>query len=246
MPHRLQRYTGIVAAGCACALLLSTGAEAKKRRPEPAPPRITAPPPVIIPPRPYPPLGAPPSLIPPQVGPDGIRETVNARLTPMQTVWNLRSAYNVAALNCLKPEHAEIVVNYRAFLRKNARALTAANRGVDADFRARHGAAFVRPREAYMTRVYNYFAYPATIAGFCDAALAMSRASLLVKPGELPAFSTAELPKLEAVFDSFFRAYDQYRIDAANWDARYAPRPVVAMPGALPTAGLQQGFGSPK
>lgn len=192
-------------------------------------------PPVVIPPRPYPPIGAPANMAIPSLGPDGVRSTVNAHLSATQTLWNFRSAYNVAALNCLRPEHGEIVVGYRAFLKKHAKGLQAANRGVDSEFKAKHGAAFVRPREAYMTQVYNYFANPVTLRAFCDASLAMSREVQLVPPAQLQAFSATELPKIEQVFEAFFRAYEQYRIDAANWDARYAPRPTAAsLPGVAP------------
>lgn len=192
-------------------------------------------PPVVIPPRPYPPIGAPANMAIPSLGPDGVRNTVNAHLSATQTLWNFRSAYNVAALNCLRPEHGEIVVGYRAFLKKHAKGLQAANRGVDSEFKAKHGAAFVRPREAYMTQVYNYFANPVTLRAFCDASLAMSREVQLVPPAQLQAFSMTELPKIEQVFEAFFRAYEQYRIDAANWDARYAPRPTAAgLPGVAP------------
>lgn len=189
-------------------------------------------PPVVIPPRPYPPVGAPTNMTIPALGPDGVRMTVNAHLTPNQMLWNIRSAYNVAALNCLRPEHAEIVVGYRAFLKKHARALRAANLGVDKEFKGRYGTAFVRPREAYMTQVYNYFANPVTLRAFCDASLTMSRNAQLVASGDLAVFSAAELPKLEQIFDAFFRAYEQYRIDAANWDAKYAPKPAVVYPAA--------------
>lgn len=201
------------------------------------PPPPIAPPVVVIPPRPYPPIGAPANMVIPPLGPDGVRSTVNAHLSTTQTLWNFRSAYNVAALNCLRPEHAEIVVGYRAFLKKHAKGLLAANKGVDTEFRAKHGAAFVRPREAYMTQVYNYFANPVTLRAFCDASLTMSREAQLVAPANLSAFSATELPKLEQVFEAFFRAYEQYRIDAANWDARYAPRPTAAgLPGGAPVA----------
>jgi hypothetical protein len=183
---------------------------------------------VVIPPRPYPPVGAPSRMTIPTLGPDGVRQTVNAHLTPNQTLWNFRSAYNVAALNCLRPEDAEIVVGYRAFLKKHARALTAANRGVDAEFKGKYGARFVAPREAYMTQVYNYFANPVTLRAFCDATVTMSRSLQLVPPADLPGFSAVELPKIEQVFEAFFRAYEQYRADAANWDAKYAPHPVVS------------------
>ncbi len=188
------------------------------------------PPPVAIaiPPRPYPPVGAPARMNIPTLGVDGVRQTVNAHLTPNQTLWNFRSAYNVAALNCLRPQDADIVVNYRTFLKKHARGLTAANRGVDTEFKGKYGARFIAPREAYMTQVYNYFANPVTLRAFCDATLTMSRSLQVVPPADLPGFSAVELPKIEQVFEAFFRAYEQYRADAANWDAKYAPHPVVS------------------
>jgi hypothetical protein len=191
-------------------------------------------PPVVIPPRPYPPVGAPASMTIPPLGVDGVRQTVNAHLTPNQTLWNFRSAYNVAALNCLRPEHGEIVVGYRAFLKKHARALTAANRGVDAEFKSKYGARFIAPREAYMTQVYNYFANPITLRAFCDASLTMSRSLALVPSADLATFSQAELPNLDQVFEAFFRAYEQYRADAANWDAKYAPRPAETSAAVSP------------
>lgn len=163
----------------------------------------------------------------PRVGADGVRQTVNANIIPVQATWNFRSAYNVAALNCLKPQHANILIGYRAFLKAHARGLKAANRGVDGDFRKRYGAAFIRPRETYMTQVYNYFAYPPTLTAFCDAALAVSRESTVVKPPELANFSLRSLARLEVVFEQFYSSYEQYRADAAVWDAKYAPAPLV-------------------
>ncbi|MEO5587882.1 MAG: hypothetical protein ABIQ81_09365 [Novosphingobium sp.] len=223
-----NRFSNVsVVGGIAAALgaVLVAGCGEKK------PVAVNLPPPpmpqVAIPPRPYPPVGAPASMRIPVFGVDGVRETVNARLTPNQTLWNFRSAYNVAALNCLRPEHGEIVVGYRAFLKKQARVLTAANRGVDTEFKGKYGARFIAPREAYMTQVYNYFANPVTLRAFCDASLEMSRAVQVVPPADLQSFSVVELPKIELVFEAFFRAYDQYRMDAANWDAKYAPRPTT-------------------
>ena len=78
-----------------------------------------------------------------------------------------------------------------------------------------------------MTQVYNYFAYPPILASFCDTALAVSRESIAVKPAELAVFSSLSLTRIETVFDQFFRSYEQYRDDAALWDARYAPAPAV-------------------
>lgn len=189
--------------------------------PPPAPPPPPPPVAVVIPPRPLPPLGAGAGLVVPPVGPDGVRLTVNAKLGTAQSVWNLRSAYNVAALNCLKPEHAEVLVGYKAFLKTQKKGLAAANKQVDADFRKIHGAAFIRPREAYMTKVYNYFAYPATLDNFCDAALVMARESQVTKPAELNAFAVRNLAMLDRVFETFFRTYEQYQSNLAAWDAKY-------------------------
>ncbi len=187
---------------------------------------------VYIPPRPIPPLGAAAGLNVPLLGTDGVRQTVNARITPAQTVWNLRSAYNVAALNCQKAEHADILVGYKKFLTAHKTGLATANRNVDTEFRKRHGAAFIRPREAYMTQVYNYYAFPPTLTNFCDTALLVARESMTVKPVGLSAFSAKSIVSFEAMFDSFYRSYEQYRADASAWDARYSPKPAAAS-GAL-------------
>lgn len=187
----------------------------------PAPPPPPPPPQVVIPPRPYPPLGAATNLATPPVGINGIRLTVNVGLTTAQTVWNLRSAYNVAALNCLKPEHAAILENYRAFLKTHSKALNTANKDLDKQYKELAGSEFVRVRETYMTRVYNYFALPPTLPAFCDAALAMSEQAKAIPPGGLDSFAAASLPQLESVFTQFFNSYDQYRSDLSAWEARY-------------------------
>jgi hypothetical protein len=195
---------------------------APKAPPPPPPPPPPAPAPVVyVPPRPKPPLGASPLLEVPRLAANGVRQTVNAGISPAQTVWNLRSAYNVAALNCLKPEHADILVGYKAFLKTHARALTTANRNVDADFRTKFGSAFVRPREAYMTQVYNHYAFPPTVNQFCDAALAMARESKTVKSAELTSFAQRSVSALDLVFENFYRSYEAYKVELAAWDARY-------------------------
>ncbi|WP_309622730.1 hypothetical protein [Novosphingobium sp.] len=225
-------------------IVLASSADAKpKAKPVPPPPPKPAPPPVVyIPPRPTPPLGAAPTTLVPPLGANGVRQTVNAGITPNQTVWNFRSAFNVAALNCLRPEHAEILVGYKLFLKNHRTGLARANTGVNTEFRKRYGAAYVRPREAYMTKVYNFYAFPPTVANFCDVALAVSLESKTVKPVNLTAFATRSLAALDKVFDTFFIGFEQYRVDAAAWDAKYAPTPapavipaVVAVPAPTPT-----------
>jgi hypothetical protein len=237
-----SHYRKILVAAAILLLASEVAAKPKKAPPPPPPP---PPPPVIvyIPPRPTPPLGASPLFKVPALLPTGARQSINTGIGPLQTVWNLRSAYNVAALDCLRPEHADILVGYKRFLKIHKLGLVQANRAVDGDFRKRFGGAYIRPREAYMTQVYNYYAFPPTLPNFCDAALAMARESMTLKPAGLNAFAARYVPQFDAVFESFYRSYDQYRADAAAWDAKYAPVTVqapapvlVAVPSAVPAA----------
>ena len=190
----------------------------------PPPPKPVA---VVIPPRPYPPMGASPNFVTPPVDANGVRHTVNVGLSSEETVWNLRSAYNVAALNCTKPEHAAILAGYGAFLKNNSRTLSSINRKLDRDYRAEHGSKYIHARERFQTQVYNYFAFPPTLPAFCDAVLAMSRQVQAAPPKDLNAFAAAELPQLDSVFGEFFNSYDQYRSDLAAWEARYGAGPIT-------------------
>ena len=163
-------------------------------------------------------------MVVPLVGVDGVRQTVNANLTSAQATWNMRSALNVAALNCLQPRHVMILENYKTFLKTHAKTLTAVNKASLNEFRAKHGASSYRNmQDAYMTQVYNYFALPPALDQFCDAALMVSNELAAVPAGQLENFATRALPQLEAVFEGFFRSYEQYRRDVAAWDAQYNP-----------------------
>lgn len=230
----MSRITAKRALGLAPLALIAGCGE--KAPPAPLPP---PPPPVVIviPPRPTPPDHASPLLVVPPVDAAGLRYSVNRNITPAQTLWNLRAAYNVAALNCPEPKFAEIVVNYRTFLKTHAKALSAANRKVDAEYKARYGAGFVVPREKYMTEVYNHFALPPTLDAFCTAVGAVSRDALTVKSAELEPFAARSLPNIEVVFDDFYRRYDAYRLALAEWTARYGPAPTPVNPAPVQAPG---------
>ena len=196
-------------------------------QPPPPPPKVVVPPP----PKPVPPMGASDNLAIPSVDASGLRQSVNRGITPAQTLWNLRSAFNVAALNCNSPAHAAILPRYKAFLKANGKVLSATNKKVDAEFKARYGAKFSAPREEYMTSVYNHFALPPVTPAFCNAVLAMSADALTVKPAGLEAFAGSGLPSIEVVYDDFYRRYETYRAELAEWQARYDP------PAPAPKAG---------
>lgn len=163
-------------------------------------------------------------MVIPAVAMDGVRETVNARLSTDETIWNFRSGWNVAALNCLEPQHEPILTGYKSFLQKFNRSLSTTNTAIDRQYRTEHGAGYKRIRDTESTKVYNYFALPPTLDDFCDVTLAISNEYLLAPPSDLQMFAMSALPRMEATFENFYRAYEQYRTDLANWNAQYAPQ----------------------
>ncbi|WP_459787577.1 hypothetical protein [Alteriqipengyuania sp. 357] len=168
-------------------------------------------------------MGASIAMVVPQVGADGVRQTVNAYITPAQTTWNVRSALNVAALNCMQPRHAPILENYKLFLEAFDKPLDKANDKVEAEFRERFGDRRTGRTELdiYMTKVYNYFTLPPAKAEFCDAALELSNESVSVAPADLESFSARALVRFEGVFEDFFRSFERYQTNLATWDRLY-------------------------
>ncbi len=208
---------------------------AQAARPRPAPTPIPTSPPrqvIVIPPRPLPPVGVGDAFVVPPVDGQGVRQTINAHISAAQTTWNFRSAYNVAALNCRDVKYNPVLAGYRAFLRTHAVALRSANAAVDAGFRSRYGGRAVAPREAYMTQVYNFYSFPPTLTQFCDASLEMSATGAKVTRPQLASFAAAQLPKLDMVFENFYRSFEQYRRDAAAWDVQWGPYLKSAVPAA--------------
>jgi hypothetical protein len=247
------------AAIAALALLVvcqSTAAEAKKKLAPPTPRIIaTVPPPPaplspqLVPYRPVPPAGAAVDAYIPDKGEDGVRQTVIARMNPAEAVWNFRAAWNVAALNCVDARYQEVLDGYKLLLANYSRRLTAVNRDLDKQYRTEHGAQATRLREAYMTKVYNYFATPNAQSYFCETALQISREALAAPPEELDPFAIAGLQRLAAAFEQFYSDFEKYQVDVALWDAEYGPlfqrTPVqVAPPMYYTNAGVTEaGFG---
>lgn len=198
--------------------------------PPPPPPPPAAPEPEPVPAQPEPPNGAAADTPVPPLGPDGVRQTVNANLSPAQITWNLRSGLNVAALNCLSPQDAPILGAYKTFLERHEKQLAATNRALDGEFRQIYGGEYHTERDRYMTRVYNYFALPPAQDAFCAAALRLSLAYLQTPPEDVDVYAVFALPKLEAAFLQFFADFERYRVALAAWDSRYGPQYAAAQP----------------
>ena len=209
----------LVVSGFAIAIAACASKPLLPPPPPPPPAKI-----VVIPAKPTPPDGAAAGLMIPPADSAGLRQSVNRDISPNQMVWNLRSAFNVAALNCKAAKHAEILPAYRLFLKSFGKKLSAANRQVDTEFKSKHGARYAAPRDAYMTTVYNHFALPPTQPHFCDATMAVMRDMPGTKTAELEAFAARSLPSVEVVFDDFYRRYATYQADLAAWEAMYRPK----------------------
>ena len=169
----------------------------------------------------------------PPLGLGGSHVTVNSNLDEDATLWHFRSAWNVAALNCLDPSQAPILDAYGKFLKDHAKALSRTNTAIEQAFREEHGSRSnaIKAREAYMTQVYNYFALPPARGNFCNVALQVANEYLLTPPEDPKPFAAANLARIEQVFQDFFRDYEQYRVESAAWDAKYGARYGASQPG---------------
>ncbi|MBB4858479.1 hypothetical protein HNO88_001802 [Novosphingobium chloroacetimidivorans] len=203
--------------------VISVLAACAQKVPPPPPPPV-----VVIPPQPQPPMGAPLNMRIPEVADDGTRKTVNTSVSTAQAVWNLRSAYNVAALNCVEPEYAPVLAGYKDFLKIHDKSLDKADADLKKNFNGAFGKSGTRERETYQTQVYNFFSVPPVKSTFCNAAMALATEMASVPAGQLEGYAPQGLAKIEAPFMAFFDAYDQYRADLAAWQAKYGGIVVVA------------------
>lgn len=210
------------------------------------PPVKVAPPPIIVPPppppppsMPYPPGGAALSMTIPPLAFDGIRTTPNRLLTPDENIWHLRSAFNVAALNCQGPVWGQIATEYNKYIIVHKTRLNQVGKAIDRAYVARYpGQNGLRVRDSAMTDLYNYFALPPVKAEFCDTSLRRLVEGNAVPSATLTDFSLGALAEVDGVFIRFFDAYVQYERSLAEWNMKYAPRP-VAQPVFVPNAQIQ-------
>ncbi len=202
------------------------------------PPKVVPPPAPVIPPMPLPPGGAAVTMTVPHIGGDGVRVTPNRGLSREENIWHLRSAINVAALNCQGPVWGEIAQNYNKYLQVHKTRLAQANKAVDSEYVKRYpGQNGLRVRDTKTTDLYNYFALPPVRAEFCDKSLVKSRELVTLPSNTLPEYSFGALSDVDAVFINFFNAFEQYKIDLANWNARYGPQAKpVAQASSVPAA----------
>jgi hypothetical protein len=163
----------------------------------------------------------------------GQRETVNRNLSQDETVWHFRSAWNVAALNCLGEPFQPIVDGYRAYITDHSRELKRINDRIEETYRRSAGGRRegMLAREDVSTRVYNFFALPSARADFCRVMLDIASTSLAAPPEDPVTFALANFDRLEVPFDTFFTQYEAYQRASAQWDAKYGDLFGPSQPG---------------
>ncbi|MDT8760007.1 hypothetical protein MZO42_14995 [Sphingomonas psychrotolerans] len=166
---------------------------------------------------PAPPAGAAPNQMIPLRDAQGRYATPNRDLSRDEASWHVRSALNVAALGCRDAAEPETVAAYNRLLRVQRDSLAAADAGVKSLYRARNGAGWEDIHDRQMTRVYNFFAQPTAHDGFCMAAREVLARAETVEPAQFADFAAEALPRLEAPFTDFYRAYDAYKVEFAAW-----------------------------
>lgn len=201
-----------------------------------APPAIPLPPPPPPPSMPLPPGGAALSMTIPPLGFDGVRVTPNRGLSRDEQIWHFRSALNVAALNCQGPVWGQIANEYNKFIVTHKILLSKTSKSVDKEYVKRFpGQNGLRMRDTKMTDLYNYFALPPVRAEYCDTSLRKVTEANLVPKEALPEYAIGGISDIDGIFVRFYDAYVQYERDLADWNMKYAPRPVYAPLPITPT-----------
>ncbi|WP_255586486.1 hypothetical protein [Hephaestia mangrovi] len=224
-----------VLAGLAIGLIALNGCAARHGEVASVPAPVQAP----LAPMPQPPAGAYAGMTVPARLADGSYATPNNGLDAGSTVWHVRVALNVAALGCRGAEGQAITAGYNAMLSRDKAELARANA---ATIKAKGGQARY---DAAMTRLYNYFAQPGAQQAFCAAAARVT--SELAGFGALGSAAPAALAELDRPFTDFYRAYDAYRVELAQWQAdrlQRATRPLDETPRIAFAAAAPVGAGN--
>ena len=105
--------------------------------------------------------------------------------------------------------------------------LSKTSKSVDREYVKRYPKANgLRIRDTRMTDLYNYFALPPVRAQYCDMSLRKLNEANQVPKEALPEYAIGGLADIDNLFVSFYDAYLKYERDLADWNMKYAPKPV--------------------
>jgi hypothetical protein len=196
--------------------------------PPPPPPPAPVVQPQYTPRAPTPPFGASHLSIVPALRVDGLRDTINRDLGPLETLWHVRAALNVAALSCTGSLYERLIGDYNAFITNNSASLRNANNAIIRKFQRDVGAGYKTEHDRHQTQLYNYWSFSPLRRPFCDQAVQVSQRAIVTKSADLDAFAAQALADLEHPFTAFYLAYEEYERDLAAWRVQYGEPEAVA------------------
>ncbi|NJS15434.1 MAG: hypothetical protein HC788_13550 [Sphingopyxis sp.] len=152
--------------------------------------------------------------------------TINSGVAGERAFWQLKTGLNVAAIGCRGGNEAALVAAYNQIIKNHTRSIQAAEKKVIADLAKANRTTGVKERDRLSTQLFNYFAQPPAQTEFCRRATVIAQTVATTPSAQLIANAESQLATLDQPFTDFYAAFERYKIDAATWDARYAPRPV--------------------
>tara|TARA_R100001244_G_scaffold44182_16_gene40146 strand:- start:49030 stop:49776 length:747 start_codon:yes stop_codon:yes gene_type:complete len=189
--------------------------------PPPPPPPAPVVQPQYTPRAPTPPFGASALTVVPSLRIDGLRDTINRDLGPLETLWHVRAALNVAALSCTGPLYERLVGDYNAFITNNSASLRNANNAIVRKFQRDIGSGYKVEHDRHQTQLYNYWSFSPLRRPFCDQAVQISQRAIVTKSADLDDFAAQALPELEKPFTDFYLAYEEYQRALNAWQVQY-------------------------
>lgn len=213
------------------------------RKPAPLPAPVPAPPPpaaIVVPPRPIAPGFAAETQQVPARDPAGRYMTLNSGITGERAFWQLKTGLNVAAIGCRGADEKILVGAYNQIIKSHTRSIQAAEKKVIADLGKENRTTGIKERDRLSTQLFNYFAQPPAQVEFCRRATALAQTVATTPAKELFANAANQLSTLDQPFTDFYTAFERYKAEAAEWDARYgalyAPRPAIPAAGGSSSA----------
>ena len=188
--------------------LLALGVAACAAPPAPPPPIKAPPPPPQVSRPPQPPAGVDPAYALPAKDSTGRFLTPNIDLGPLETLFNVRSALNVAALSCATSANTAPRDGYNRFLKLHKTVLANANKAIDAKYRV---------RDSRMTKLYNHYAYPPVKGAFCAKTARYLTAANAMASKDLETWSLGALADIEQDFQDHFRRIEAFQAELRDW-----------------------------
>lgn len=137
---------------------------------------------------------------PPLLALDPSFDVPMAGITPAETdaviLWNLRSALNIAALQCQFEPLLRTVPSYNAMLFNHRDELSRAYDVMTGYFKRTKKAAAMSAMDQFATRTISRYSTVFGQLGFCETAGRVGHESKFVAPGGLAAYARINVPKL--------------------------------------------------